>query len=254
MAKLKAAVFKFTSCSGCQLEILRLEDKLLDVAELLDFEYWVMVKTPEREHHGPYDVSFVEGTVSTPKEIEEIKRVRAASKVLVALGDCAVAGCVNAIRNWMAQREAERISFPNPLAITSIKVYGIDEYVPVDIYLRGCPPHRETFLEVVKALALDINPRLRRHPVCVECKLSGNECLLTVYRQPCMGPVTNAGCGALCPTLYRVCEGCYGPMSNSNVEGLVKAFGDLGLSDEDIIRKFRKYASMTSEFREVAKL
>lgn len=239
------AIHKFTGCAGCQLELLRLEDMFLSLLDLVEISYWVMVKRENDD--GPWDISFVEGSISTPEEIEEIKEIRKKSKILVAYGDCAIGGCIPSIRNWIPQLEAKRRVYPNPSSIHSIKVMGIGEYVKVDFELKGCPPHRENFLELLKSLFLNIRPRLPKYPVCMECKFKENECLLK-KNLPCMGPVTSAGCGALCPSLNRICEGCYGPMSNPNVNSLSQIFEDIGLTKEEIEKKFKKYAS--TEFQE----
>jgi len=243
-------IFKFTGCAGCQLELLHLEDVFINLLDSVDITYWVMVKRENIE--GPWDISFVEGGVSTPEEIEEIKDIRKKSKLVVAFGDCAVSGCIPSIRNWIPQMEAEQCVYPDTSAIHSTKVLGIGEYIKVDMVLKGCPPHRENIIEVIKASLLNIRPRLRQHPVCMECKLKGNECLIISKKLPCMGPVTAAGCGALCPSLNRICEGCYGPMSNPNTSSLADIFRELGYSEEDIKRKFRKYAGMATEFRKEA--
>ncbi|KYH37183.1 MAG: NADH:ubiquinone oxidoreductase-like, 20kDa subunit [Candidatus Bathyarchaeota archaeon B24] len=250
--KLKVGVFKFTSCSGCQVELIRMNEQLPELLNLVEFKYWAMASSKLED--GPYDLALVEGAISTPECIEEVKAIREKSRVLVALGDCAVTGGVPSIRNWMSQREAETIVYPKPGCIRSTRVYGIDEYVKVDYYLKGCPPRLENILEVFKAVILGVKPRLRQHPVCVECKFYENECLLTTYKQPCMGPVTAAGCGAICPNVGRVCEGCYGPMSDPNIASMVERLKEIGLSDDEILRKFRKYAGMSKLYREVAKL
>lgn len=250
--RLKVGVFKFTGCSGCQVELIRVNEQLPKLLNFLEFDYWAMASS--RMEDGPYDLALVEGAVSTPEAIEEVKKIREVSKLLVAFGDCAVTGGIPSIRNWMSQREAEAIVYPKPSYIRSTRVYGVDEYVKVDYYLKGCPPRLEDILEVFKAAMLEVKPRLRQHPVCVECKLYENECLLTTYRLPCMGPVTAAGCGAICPNVGRVCEGCYGPMSDPNVKSMVERLREAGLSEEEILRKFRKYAGMSKPYREVAKL
>lgn len=245
--KTKIALFKFTGCAGCQLEFLHLEDIFLDLLELFDISYWVMVKRDNDEKE--WDIGFVEGGISTPWEIEEIKQIRKKTKHLVAFGDCAIGGCVPSIRNWMPQMEAEDIVYHDTSTIHSTKVLGIAEYVKVDAVLKGCPPHRDTIVELLKSALLKIRPRLRKHPVCVECKFRENACLITSEKKACMGPVTSAGCGAICPSLGRECEGCFGPMSNPNASSLASIFRDIGLTDMDIKRKFRKYAGMSPEFR-----
>jgi len=244
------AVWKFTGCAGCQMEILRLEDEFPSILEVVDIAYFMMAK---RQYScGPYDVSFIEGSVSTPREIEEIKKVRANSKIVVALGDCAVYGCVPSIKNWFPEKIIEERVYENPSEILSIKIRGIDEYVHVDSYLGGCPPHRMMFMEMVRALLMNIRPNLRVHAVCMECKFRENECLLTSRKRPCMGPVTLAGCGAICPSLNRDCEGCYGPMSDANATSLAEEFKAIGLSSDEILRKFRKYAGTSPKYAKEA--
>ncbi len=240
------AVFKFTGCAGCQLEFLHLEDIFLDLLELFDINYWVMVKRENDKKE--WDISFVEGGISTPEEIEEIKQIRKKTKFLVAFGDCAIGGCIPSIRNWIPQMEAENLVYHDTSTIHSTKVLGIGEYVKVDKILKGCPPHRDMIVELLKSALLKIQPRLRHHPVCVECKFRDNICLITSKKRACMGPVTSAGCGAICPSLNRDCEGCFGPMSNPNASALAGIFRDMGLTDRDIKRKFRKYAGMSPEF------
>lgn len=232
------------------MELLRLEDKLPELLQLIDIVYWPMVTT--KQWMGDLDLAFVEGSISTPRELREIKEIRRRSKALVAFGDCAVTGCIPSIRNFMTQREAEKTVYPYPEWIESIGLRAVNEYVDVDVSLPGCPPHRNSILETVKAIILKRRPSLRQHPVCIECKLKDNSCLLTDEGQPCMGPVTCAGCGAICPTLNRVCEGCYGPMSASNAQSHAKILMESGLSKDDIRLRFRKYAGWTPEFQKQA--
>jgi coenzyme F420-reducing hydrogenase gamma subunit len=253
--RLKIAVVKMTGCAGCQMEFLRLEEEMPFVLEIVDIRYFVMAKRENLE--GPYDLTFVEGSVSTPRELEELKELRSRSKTLVAFGDCACHGCVPSILNWMPPDVAANMVYPNFEAIHSKKesyrkICPLGEFVTVDIYQRGCPPHKNTILEVLRSATLGIAPFLRRHPVCVECKLRENVCILTFEKRPCMGPVTAAGCGAICPTVNRECEGCYGPMSDANAQSLAQKFSEIGLPKDHVTRKFRKYAGITSAFAKEA--
>lgn len=248
--KPKIAIFKFTGCAGCQLEFLHLEEIFLDLLELFDISYWVMVKRDNDETE--WDISLVEGGISTPEEIEEIKQIRMKTKFLVAFGDCAIGGCIPSIRNWIPQLDAESQVYRDTSVIQSTKVFGVGEYVKVDAILKGCPAHRDTIVELLKSALLEIRPRLRQHAVCVECKFRDNVCLITSKKMACMGPVTSAGCGAICPSLGRECEGCFGPMSDPNASALASIFKDLGFNEKDIKRKFRKYAGMSPEFRKEA--
>lgn len=249
--RLRIAVAKMTGCAGCQMEFLRLEEEMPFVLENVDIKYFVMAKRENLE--GPYDLSFVEGSVSTPRELEELREIRSQSKILVAFGDCACHGCVPSILNWVPADVAANTVYEDFQAIHSKKesyrkICPLNEYVKVDIQQRGCPPHKNTILEVLRSTALGIPPFLRRHPVCVECKLKENTCILTFEKRACMGPVTAAGCGAICPTVNRECEGCYGPMSDANAQSLAQKFSEIGLTKDDVTRKFRKYAGITPAF------
>jgi coenzyme F420-reducing hydrogenase gamma subunit len=166
---------------------------------------------------------------------------------VVALGDCAIAGSVPSIRAWMPQREAEEKVYPDVSVIDSIPLRGIEEYVKVDRRIPGCPPDREMIAGYLVKRLQNMNVYHRPHAVCIECKLLENPCLLTGPKQPCMGPATRAGCGAICPSGGRVCEGCYGPSNDANPRHLAEAFRECGLDDGAIVRKFRKYAGLTEE-------
>ncbi len=232
------------------MEFLRLEDELLDIAEKIDIVYFMMAQSSV--DRGPYDICFVEGSVSTPRELEEIKSLRAHTKTLIAFGDCATTGCIPSIKNWSSQSVLEHAVYEDTTRIKSMKLSGIGEYVPVDIELPGCPPSKSLILETIVSTLQGIRPRLRMHSVCVECKLRENICILTSLGKFCMGPVTCAGCGAICPTYSRECEGCYGPMNDANPFALASEFRRLGISTDDLTRKFRKYAGTSKEFREIA--
>ena len=248
--KPKIAVFKFTGCAGCQMEFLRLEDEFEDLLKKVEISYFMMVKRDNSE--GPYDISFIEGSISTPRELKEIKELRARSKIIVAFGDCAITGCIPSVRNFIPQRVAEEIVYDDTSVIDSFKLRGIDQYIPVDKYIPGCPPDKNLILGFLVKSLKDVRVYHRPHAVCVECKLKENICLLTSLEEPCMGPVTRAGCGAICPSGGRVCEGCYGPMNDPNPEYLAEVFKEYGLTEADIVRKFRKYAGLTKEFSKEA--
>ncbi len=246
MAKPKIAVFKFSSCAGCQLELLNIEDYLLDVVGAVDLAYFVMAK--RENHEGPYDIGFVEGAVTSPRELIELKKIREECKFLVAMGACACTGGLPSIKNFAGtQRQMEETVYTELWDIKSIPAHGIDYYVKVDEYLRGCPIDINEMVHLIKSLLLGVNPHLRPHSICNECKLKENSCLL-LQGKPCMGPVTAAGCGALCPSLNKPCEGCRGPANDANAASLARTFLELGLSKDDVVRKFRKYAGNRPEF------
>lgn len=248
MAKPRIAFFKFSSCAGCQLSVLNLEEHLLDIFGAVDIAYFVMAK--RENHEGPYDVGFVEGAVTTPREVQELKKIREECKFLVAMGTCACTGGIPSMKNFAGtQRQMEEKVYTELWDIQSIPAHGIDYYVKVDAYLRGCAVDLGELVELLKSLLLGVSPHFRPHAVCNECKLKENVCLLVHKGKPCMGLVTAAGCGALCPSLNRPCEGCRGPANDANTVSLAQKFLELGLTREDVRRKFLKYAGNTPEFR-----
>jgi len=251
VAKPTVAFFKFSSCAGCQLHVLNLEPVLLDLVGTIDLRYFVMAKRENFE--GPYDIGFVEGAVTSPRELMELKKIREECEVLVAMGACACFGGVPSIKNFsgMTQREMEKKVYTELWDLHSIPAHGIDYYVDVDFYLRGCPMDQGEFAALIKNVLKGLKPLFRYHSVCNECKLKENSCLL-LKGVPCMGPVTAAGCGAQCPSLGRGCESCRGPASDCNAASLARLFADIGLSEDDVVRKFRKFAGNTPEFSEGA--
>lgn len=248
MPKPTIALYKFTSCSGCQLELLNLEDTLLDILGLVDLPYFPMASRSYGQ--GPFDIGLVEGAITTPEEIEAITEVRKEVKLLAALGTCACYGGIPSMKNWNNQRELTEKVYKDATAIHSTKALGIDEYVKVDAYLKGCPINKDELVEFIKGVCLDIKPYLRPHSVCVECRLNENPCLFITQGKVCLGPVTSAGCNALCPTLNRPCEGCRGPANDPNVPSLARSMEEYGLTKDDICRKFRKYAGEAKYFKE----
>lgn len=248
--KPKLAVFKFSSCAGCQLQIVNLEEYLLDIAALVEISYFVMAKRENAD--AIYDIGLVEGAVTCGEEIEKIKEVREKCKLLIAFGSCACYGGIPSMKNLVPEREVEKRVYEDVSVIHSTKAFGIDQYVRVDGYLKGCPVDKDELVELIKSALLGVGPNLRPHCVCVECKLRENVCLFVSKGKVCMGSVTSAGCGALCPSLNRPCEGCRGPMNDPNAPSLAKTFMEYGLTSEDVARKFRKYAGETEAFRKGA--
>ncbi len=246
--KPKLAVFKFTSCDGCQLSLLDAEDELLEVAEVVDIAYFVEAR--DRRLPGPYDVSLVEGSVSTPDHIEQIREIRAQSRFLIAIGACATSGGIQALRNWRDVDEFIRIVYAHPEYIDALSASKpISEYVKVDFELQGCPINKHQLLEVITALLIGREPHVPRHSVCVECKRRGTVCVMVAQGVPCLGPVTQAGCYAICPSVNRGCYGCYGPMEAPNTESLGKHMEALGLAPAEIMRLYRNFTGYAEAFR-----
>ncbi|NOR82261.1 MAG: oxidoreductase [Ardenticatenales bacterium] len=247
--KPKLAVWKFASCDGCQLSLLNCEDELLAVAGHIDIAYF-----PEASRamaKGPYDLSLVEGSVTTPHDVELIQRVRRVSKYLVTIGACATAGGIQALRNFKDVQEFVSIVYAMPEYIETLATSTpIADHVRVDFELRGCPINKEQLLEVISAFLHGRKPNVPPHSVCIECKRRGIVCVMVAHGTPCLGPVTQAGCGAICPAYHRGCYGCFGPQETPNTDSLSKWWSHLGVKDQDLVRAFRTFNAWAEAFRE----
>jgi len=224
--KKKLAVWKFASCDGCQLSLLSCEDELITLSGAVDIAYFL--EASRRTVKGPYDVSLVEGSITTPHDAERIREVRRVSKKLVTIGACATSGGIQALRNFADVKEYASVVYARPEYVQTLATStAIADHVVVDYELRGCPVNKRELLHVVSAFANDVQPTIPSHSVCVECKLRGNVCVMVTQGTPCLGPVTHTGCGALCPTFSRGCYGCYGPAETSNTQSLLAALGSV---------------------------
>ncbi|MCQ3930085.1 MAG: oxidoreductase [Chloroflexi bacterium] len=246
--KPKLAVWKFASCDGCQLSILDCEDELLAVAGAVEIAYF-----PEATRstvRGPYDVSLVEGSVTTYHDAKRIQQIRANSKFLVTIGACATSGGIQALRNFKEVDEFIRIVYARPSYIETLeRSTPISEHVFVDFELRGCPINKYQLVEVLSAYLHGRKPNTPAYSVCVECKRRGTTCVMVASGTPCLGPVTHAGCGALCPAYHRGCYGCFGPMETPNTASLSAQWQELGVTDEGLVRAFRGFNAYSEAFR-----
>lgn len=236
----RVAVWKLASCDGCQLTLLDCEDELLAVAGAVD-----LVNFPEatsRFEPGPYDVSLVEGSITTAHDAERIREIRAASRTLVTIGACATAGGVQALRNARDHAELMRMVYARPDYLDSLPTSTpVADHVPVDLELRGCPISKAQLLGMLAALLHGRWPTLPAHAVCVECKQRGTTCLTVARGTPCLGPITHAGCGALCPSYGRGCFGCFGPSDAPQVPALVDRLVVLGADRADVERSLTTF-------------
>ncbi|MBT8208733.1 MAG: oxidoreductase [Acidimicrobiia bacterium] len=250
-AKPKLAVWKFASCDGCQLTLLDCEDELLDVVGVVDIAYFP--EATRAEIAGPYDLSLVEGSVTTAHDEARIKEVRRQSKTLITIGACATAGGIQALRNWADVDEFTSVVYAHPEYISTLRTStAISDHVAVDFELRGCPISKTQLIEVIGAFVNGRKPTVPRHSVCVECKLRGTPCIAVAHGTPCLGPVTQAGCGAICPAYNRGCYGCFGPSESPNLEALARWWRDLGIADADLVRALRTFNGYAPEFREAS--
>lgn len=238
--KPKLAVWKFASCDGCQLSILDCEDELLTLIGRID-----IANFPEASREvlrGPYDVSLVEGSITTPHDAERIHTIRRISNVLITIGACATAGGIQALRNFKNVKDFANIVYAHPEHIETLsKSTPISEHVFVDYELRGCPISKPQLIEVISTILNGRKPNTPPHSVCMECKQRGTTCVMVAKGIPCLGPVTQAGCGAICPSYHRGCYGCFGPKETPNMSSLSKSWSQLAVSDSDIVRSFRAF-------------
>lgn len=245
------AVFKFASCDGCQLSLLDAEDELLAVAGVVDISYFPEASRSMR--NGPYDIALVEGSITTHEDAQRIQQVRRQSKMLVTIGACATSGGIQALRNWQDVGEFIRFVYATPQFITTLKSStAIAEHVSVDFELRGCPINKHQLIELITATLAGRKPNVPTYSVCLECKRLCNVCVAVARGIPCLGPVTQAGCGALCPTYNRGCYGCYGPMESPNTRSLTNQFRILGQTDPEISRAFRSFNAWAWPFRKAS--
>src|SRR5664280_126940 len=224
----KLAVWKFASCDGCQLTLLNCEDELIPLAGEVQIAYFPEATRSVVE--GPYDVSLVEGSVTTPEEMERIQRIREVSRRLITIGACATSGGIQALRNFGDIAEFRSIVYAHPEYLSTLsRSTPISAHVSVDFELRGCPINKHQLLEVLAAAIQGRKPRIPSYSVCVECKRRGTVCVAVANGTPCLGPVTQAGCGALCPAFDRGCYGCFGPQDTPNTSSLANQLLSLGL-------------------------
>jgi len=246
--KKRLAVWKFSSCDGCQLSLLDCEDELLAIAGAIDIAYF-----PEAARGtvtGRYDLSLVEGSITTAHDAERIRDVRRRSHRLVTIGACATAGGIQALRNFADVKEYAAVVYARPDYIHALATSTpIADHVPVDFELRGCPISKRQLLETVTAFLAGRRPVTPPHSVCVECKLKGNVCVMVAHGTPCLGPVTHAGCGALCPSYDRGCYGCFGPKETPNAPSLSGGLAALGMDERTLRRVYRTFNANAEPFR-----
>jgi coenzyme F420-reducing hydrogenase gamma subunit len=247
--KPKLALWKFASCDGCQLSVLSCEDELLTLADRFEIAHFPEASSFTMK--GPYDLSLVEGSITTPHDAEWIRKIRTTSRHLVTLGACATAGGIQALRNFQDVKEFMSVVYAKPEYVTTLKEStGIAAHVKVDFELRGCPIDKNQLLEVIKAFIEGRTPAVAPHSVCLDCKRKGVVCVMVARGVPCMGPVTHTGCGALCPSYARGCYGCFGPKENPNTKSLADWFVRLGATRTEVMRAFRTFNSEAPAFRQ----
>lgn len=252
--KAKLGVWKFASCDGCQLSLLDCEDELLAVAEAVEISYFLEA-TRQFDDSGPFDLGLVEGSISTPEDMERIKSIRKKCKKLVTIGACATSGGVQALRNFADVDEFVQCVYAHPEYIETLDTSSpVSEHVPVDFELRGCPINKYELIELISATLNQRRPWIVPDAVCLDCKRQGNVCVMVAQQTPCLGPITHGGCGALCPSYHRGCYGCYGPKEKANAPSLMRWWSDaMNQSDPEILRALRTFNTNAPAFRRESK-
>lgn len=251
--KPRLSVWKFSSCDGCQLSLLDCEDELLALTGAVEIAYFLEASSATAR--GPYDLTLVEGSITTPHDAERIHEIRRASRHLVSIGACATTGGIQALRNTASLGALVSAVYASPEYISTLRTStAIADHVPVDFELQGCPVNKAQLLEVVGAFLAGRRPNVPTTSVCVECKRAGIPCVLVAQGTPCLGPVTQGGCGALCPLYARGCFGCFGPKEQPNTESLARRWYALGAGEAELLRAFRGITGNAPAFRKEAAL
>jgi len=215
------AVWKFASCDGCQLSLLDCEDEFIDFVSTVQIANFL--EASRAVIKGPYDISLVEGSITTEHDAKRILDIRKNSKYLITIGACANAGGIQALKNYAKLDSFINAVYAHPEYISSLdKSHPISHFIKVDFELNGCPISKSQLVEVVRSFAVGIRPKIPNQSVCVECKAEGHVCVMVAKGVACLGPITHSGCKALCPSFHRGCFSCYGPKENAQTEELVK--------------------------------
>jgi sulfhydrogenase subunit delta len=253
---MRVGVVKFASCDGCQLGFLDLGPTLLDIGikyQIVEFGEASSNRSPD----GPFDILFVEGSISTADQLRHIRHLRDRTVLLVTIGACATSGGIQALRAW-AGNDGGIAGFIDSVYATPeyvdtlAKATPVADHVQVDAELRGCPIDTGQLVELLTATAIGRRPQLPSEAVCVECKRAGIVCVMVSRGEPCLGPIISTGCGALCPGMARGCYGCFGPRESANGASLAAWYDQsLGLPDERIAARFAGFTGWAPELREV---
>lgn len=241
------AVHKFSSCDGCQLALLNLGESILQLSQLVDIKHFA--EAGPLDEDTKVDIAFIEGSVSTSHDINRLKKIRDNSAYLITIGACATSGGIQALRNMANTNEWIADIYANPSVIDSLDNSSpIKDYVNVDLELWGCPINKHQILTAIRALLFGVLPVEEHDKVCMECKRQQTVCVMVTKNEPCMGPVTRTGCGALCPHVGRACYACYGPAENPNTRALANRLHGLGLVKDEVARRFLFINSGAEQF------
>ncbi len=234
MRRPRVGVFKFSSCDGCQLSILNLEDSFLDLLEFFDIAYFR--EALDRAQLRQYDIAVVEGSISTERQKKEIMEIREKARFLLTIGACATSGGLQALRNWANVSDYRRYVYPSPEFVSALPMSTpVSDHVYVDYELWGCPINKDSISETLLSVLVGKRPGIPVYSLCMDCKMKGIPCVLVAHGQPCLGPVTKTGCGALCPSFARACYGCFGPREGANIDSLMGQFEERGMDRKEMV-------------------
>lgn len=239
--KLKVGFYEFTGCAGDLLTIIHNEDYLLKIwnsIEIISFR----LATSKRNEKTNLDVAFIEGSITAEEQIEELKKIREKSKILVALGTCASFGGLQSMYSHQGDFSSRLNSiYPHKFTILKpVESKPLENYVKVDYFIPGCPIDFKLFLFNFTRLLRNLPVELPSYPVCLECKWLENDCLL-LKKMPCLGPLTRAGCQARCPTNNLPCVGCFGPYEDLNLSSWLKIFQENNIPFKELEKKVRLF-------------
>lgn len=240
--KPRVAFFDFASCEGCQLEVVNLEEKILDLIDVVEI---VSFREAMKEHSDDYDIAFIEGSIQRPMDEERLKKIRGNAKILVAMGACACIGGVNKLRNEWPVEDVKKEVYKdadiegNPL-FDAFPTKAVNEVVDVDFYIPGCPIDRNEFTKIVSQIAIGRTPKLPAYPICVECKKNENICVFELGKF-CLGPVTRAGCNAICPSFQDGCEGCRGFLDDPKMDAQKDVLRKYGIKLDEMMKRFNMF-------------
>ena len=225
--KPRVAFFDFASCEGCQLTVINLEDEILDILDKVDI---VNFREAISDQSEEYDVAIIEGSITREHDKERLEKIREKAKVVVAIGACATTGGLNALKNLKPLSFIKNAVYGESASYYNSfdKAYPISAFVKVYYFVWGCPIDKNEFLEVFRSILLGKKPEIPNYPICVECRLKENICVFE-KGMTCVGPITRAGCGAICPSYGSGCEGCRGYLDNPEIN-----------AEKDILKKYGK--------------
>ncbi|MFA4890456.1 MAG: hypothetical protein WC587_02370 [Candidatus Paceibacterota bacterium] len=246
MIKPKIAIYDFTDCEGCEVKLVSLREKLLLLENKVDIVNWRLGQ--ERFEPGPYDITIIEGTPITQHEIDLLKELRENSKVIVALGACAALGGVPAIMPEKDRKMWYEKIYSSQYHPRGVDALPLSAHVKVDFSIHGCPVDEDHVVKVLEELLSGKTPSYRGYSTCFECKQAGNKCRIAEEDKPCLGPITQGGCKAVCVSGGSPCYGCFGVREEANIPAMIKTLERVA-DKETIERYLTMFHSRSREFK-----